>query len=223
MPVTRPNPHAPSSGKTVRRTQTERRTATERALLTAARRLIASRGVDRTSVADVGEAAGYSRGSVNHRFGSKQALLQRLARDTQQSVEATFRQSDVYPLTPSVPALDSMVALTEVYLEWVTTHESEARAFFAMWGSAFADEALVREEFGEFDHHFRDSFALLVRVGQANHSVRADVEPFAVSVAVVGMIRGIAAQWMITPDVLDLRSVRRTVELFIRETLGPPT
>src|SRR5947209_1778026 len=68
---------------TIRRTQQQRRDQAEAALLNAAAELIVEDGVHSLTLARVGERAGYSRGLVTHYFGSKQALLQRLAHATQ--------------------------------------------------------------------------------------------------------------------------------------------
>ena len=59
----------------VRRTQAERTAETRRRVLDAAAALVASHGAHAVSLAAVGEAAGYSRGIVNHHFGSKEGLF----------------------------------------------------------------------------------------------------------------------------------------------------
>jgi AcrR family transcriptional regulator len=56
-------------------TQAERVAASDKALLAAAIELIAERGYERTTLALIGERAGYSRGLVTQRFGSKEKLL----------------------------------------------------------------------------------------------------------------------------------------------------
>src|ERR1039457_5987046 len=68
---------------TARRTQHERRDQAEAALLNAAAELAVEHGVRSLTLARVGERAGSSRGIVTHHFGSKQALLERLALATQ--------------------------------------------------------------------------------------------------------------------------------------------
>ena len=55
----------------------------EAALLKAAEVLIAQQGITATSLAQIGERAGYSRGLVNHHFGNKDALIERLAEHAQ--------------------------------------------------------------------------------------------------------------------------------------------
>lgn len=52
-------------------------------MLNAAAELVIDEGVRSLTLARVGERAGYSRGLATHYFGSKQALLQRLAHATQ--------------------------------------------------------------------------------------------------------------------------------------------
>jgi AcrR family transcriptional regulator len=58
-----------------RRTQATRRKESDRRMLRAAARLFAERGVSGTSLADVGVAAGYSRGLPVERFRNKLGLI----------------------------------------------------------------------------------------------------------------------------------------------------
>src|SRR3954452_11802274 len=64
-----------------RRTQQERREEAERKVLAAATALIAQHGSRALTLAEVGEAAGYSRGIVSHHFGSRENLLRAVMRD----------------------------------------------------------------------------------------------------------------------------------------------
>lgn len=58
-----------------RRTQATRRKESDRRMLRAAARLFAERGVSGTRLADIGVAAGYSRGLPVERFGNKLGLI----------------------------------------------------------------------------------------------------------------------------------------------------
>src|SRR5579859_7195148 len=73
-----------SRGTPTRLTQPQRRAAAERRVLDATARLIAQGGSSMLTLADVGREAGYSRGIVTHHFGTKEALLARLAAAAQQ-------------------------------------------------------------------------------------------------------------------------------------------
>src|ERR1700730_11755062 len=59
-----------------RRTQRERTAESAQRLLDAAIKLIAEKGFDRTTAAEIGVRAGYSRSMVRARYGSKEALLE---------------------------------------------------------------------------------------------------------------------------------------------------
>ena len=66
------------------------RERTAQRLLDAAERLIAKRGFEATSIEDVAEAAGYSRGAFYSNFGSKNELFLELLRRDQQRANARF-------------------------------------------------------------------------------------------------------------------------------------
>ena len=82
-----------SEVKKKRRSQAERRGEAESRLVQAAWSLLAKNGYDGFTLADVGEAAGYSRGLPAHYFGRKEDLLALVA---QQVVDA-YRQGATDP------------------------------------------------------------------------------------------------------------------------------
>src|SRR6218665_3470496 len=77
-PSENPETLADPSRPRVRRTQAERVAESDRRLIEAAIRLIARVGYTHTTLESIGVEAGYSRGLVQHRFGSKERLLAEL-------------------------------------------------------------------------------------------------------------------------------------------------
>ncbi|QOV34176.1 TetR/AcrR family transcriptional regulator [Streptomyces ferrugineus] len=197
------------------RTKQERRDQAEQSLLAAASRLVARRGVDQTSVADVGTEAGYSRGLVNHHFGSKVALLQRVAHESQRGlvevVEALVGDE-----------LESLTVMIRSYLTWIHRNPDEARAFFAMWGAALPAESVLRDAFREFDVRIRTKIEEFVRAGQGHGKIRQDVEPAGVAAAITGLLRGTGAQLLLAQESLAFEEVCATCELFARRMLAVP-
>src|SRR5258708_3482259 len=61
------------------RTHAQRRDEAERRLLAAAVAIVSDRGIEGTTLADVGVAAGYSRGLPAHYFGRKSDLVAAVA------------------------------------------------------------------------------------------------------------------------------------------------
>jgi AcrR family transcriptional regulator len=207
--VTRPEPV-----RTERRSQQERRGRAEQALLDSASVLFARRGVDQTSLADIGEKSGYSRGLVNHHFGTKAALVERLARRKQSDFVEHLGDF-------SGDGIDVLVEVADAYLAMVARNSDATRAFFVMWGAALPAEAGLRPIFVTDDAQFRLGVESVVRAGQRKKTVVAQAEPAGVAVALVGMLRGIGAQFLVDPDGVDLAGARGACEQFIRNTLAP--
>ncbi|MEN3265204.1 TetR/AcrR family transcriptional regulator [Pseudonocardia sp.] len=201
-------------GRPRRRTQEERRNQAERALLDAAARLFARRGVDQTSLAEVGEEAGYSRGLANHHFGSKAALVERLAHRSQRDFVAGLGDIGGHELR-------ALLSMIQAYLAGVSENSGQTRAFFVVWGAALPAEAALRPVFVTDDARFRDGVEVLVRAGQAHRTIRAEADPAGVAVALVGLLRGTAAQFLIDPQGVDLDAAGATCKQFVRYTLDP--
>src|SRR5580704_7494596 len=123
---------------TDRRTQQQRRDQAETALLNAAAELVVEQGVHSLTLARVGERARYSRGLVTHYFGSKQALLQRLAHATQSGF--------VPGLDGMPPGLDRLLRLIDGYIGALSQLRMPNRAFLLLWAEAatVADLAQLR-------------------------------------------------------------------------------
>jgi AcrR family transcriptional regulator len=198
-----------------RRTQAERRQAAERALLAAAARLFARRGIDTVSLAEIGDEAGYSRGLVNHRFGSRAALVGRLA----ELAQTDFAHS--LPRPASGEEAGALLDLVGRYLGRVAGADTESRAFFVMWGASFPEDSPLRPVFIAGDRRFRDGVEALVRAGQEHGSINAGVDPGGVAVALVALLRGIAAQAVVDPAGVDTAAARTAAAAFIQAALTP--
>jgi AcrR family transcriptional regulator len=194
-----------------RRTQQERSSQAEKALMDAAETLFAQRGVDQTSLADVGQAAGYSRGLVNHHFGTKATLVERLARRTQSEFVGSHDDLDG-------DAIDVLVILVENYLAAIQGDGHAARAFFVMWGAALPSEATLRQVFAADDEQFRFGVEAILQAGKDKHTIAADVDPKAGAAALVGMLRGVAAQHLVDPAAVDLSAITTACTTFVRRS-----
>jgi AcrR family transcriptional regulator len=206
-----------STPTAVRRTQAQRRSEAEQALLDAAARLFARKGVDGTSLADIGLEAGYSRGLVTHYFGSRAALVKSLA--------ARVQQQFVSQLDPKDLGVEAILALLDAYLDRLSEGAAAGRAYFVMWGASFAQDAPLREVSADSDRRFRRGVEASVRAGQDAGLLRREVDAAAFSVAFVALLRGIGAQFVVAPDAVDLEAARRTGHELVRcylERRGEP-
>jgi AcrR family transcriptional regulator len=199
-----------------RRTQRQRRAETRAALLAAAAELVVESGVRSLTLARVGERAGYSRGIVTHHFGSKQALVDVLARATQSGF--------VPGIADLPPGLERLVRLVDGYIGELGEEGVASRAFLLLWAEA-ATASELSAIFRDRDEAFRADLRDDVTAGIADGTIRADLDPSDVAVAVVGQVRGIGMQRLLDPEAVDTQRLRRVVAEYWRAALsaGPRT
>jgi AcrR family transcriptional regulator len=197
----------------VRRTQQQRRDQAEAALLNAAAELVIEEGVHSLTLARVGERAGYSRGLVTHYFGSKQALLMRLAHATQSGF--------VPGLGGLPPGLDRLLRLIDGYIGALGQLRMPNRAFLLLWAEAATAADLARI-FRERDEAFRADLRADVAAGIADATIRPDVAAEEAAVAVLAQLRGIGLQRLVDSPAVDTERLRRSVTEHWRRALALP-
>ncbi|MEW5810472.1 MAG: TetR/AcrR family transcriptional regulator [Actinomycetota bacterium] len=168
--------------RTGRRTQAERRAETRQRVLDAATALVAAHGSRAVTVAAVGEAAGYSRGIVNHHFGSRGRLLEELIRYTQ--------RIDVP--TESADGLGRLTQFIEAYLTGMHERSPRSEAFLKLWTESTGSEPSLAPLFAERDAWFRELLERLITEGMADKSIRREIDPTIAAVAIIGLLRGTA-------------------------------
>ena len=197
-----------------RRTQAERRLLAKDGLLDATAELFAEQGAAETSLAQIGERAGYSRGLANHHFGSKSELIAQLA----ERVQTGF--TDSLEISESDNALDTILHIVRAYVGHGEVPSAELRALFVMWGASFPAGSSVIG-MAEADARTRATLATWVERGQDDGSVRASVQPAAVAATLTGMLRGVVAQRLVDPEAFDLPAVQAECERIVSASLAP--
>ena len=212
-----------TSPERLRRTQAERRNRSEEAILDAAAAVIAERGIDRASLTSIGTRAGLSRALPAHHFGSKDALVDRLAERAQErlgdAMVAAIEQSDVDGDEAS--ALDFLRFMVGAYLDLFVEPTADDVALVALWGAVIPAEASVAG-LVDADRRAVTGWAAVIARGQEDGSIRADVDPDAAGVTLLALTRGVAALLLIDPELVDLDAVRRTCDDWIATALAVP-
>lgn len=197
-----------------RRTQVDRRSEAEEALLDAAAALFAERGIVQTSLAEIGEKAGYSRGLANHHFGSKAELVERLARRSQDRFMGALERVE------GSTGLDEIVRTVDAYLRHFEKPTPEGRSLLVMWGATFPNGSSLAG-IADADGRARDAFARGIARGKRDGSISPQVDGRAFAVALLGLIRGVAAQFLTERDAVDTRAVRAQCRRFVTIGLSP--
>ncbi|ONI81449.1 TetR family transcriptional regulator [Actinosynnema sp. ALI-1.44] len=195
-----------------RRTQEQRRNTTRAALLEAAAELVVELGMRAVTLARVGERAGYSRGIVTHNFGSKQALLDALAKASQSGF--------VPGVGDMPPGLERLTALIEGYVNELGRDKVTGRAFLVLWAEAATTTSELSKVFRERDEAFRADLRDDVAAGIADGTIHADTDPSDVAVAILGQLRGIGMQRLLDPGAFDPHRLGRAVAQQWRRALS---
>lgn len=204
----------PLNGGGARRTQAERRTEARDGLLGATAELFAEQGVAETSLAQIGERAGYSRGLANHHFGSKSELIEQLV----ERVQTGFTNS--LEFSASDNALETILHIVAAYVGHSAVLTSELRALFVLWGASFSAESSVIG-MAEADARTRATLATWIERGQIDGSVSVDVQPAPMAAALTGMLRGVVAQRLVDPTAFDVAAMQRECQRMVSAGLTP--
>jgi AcrR family transcriptional regulator len=186
--------HAPKP----RRTHAERREEAEKRMLDAAVRIVAERGIDDLTLAECGEAAGYSRGLAAHYFGSKDALIAAIA----DHIVSNYVQRSRSGLRGKND-LEGFLDAVAFYIESGRNRVLELRAFHAVLGAALTHPELARA-IADVNRESVQSLASGLEICKKRGTVRADLDPQMQARTILATMRGVMTQWLLDPDGVDL-------------------
>lgn len=199
-----------------RRTQLERRAEAEQRLLIAARQIVARNGWVGMTLSQVGEEAGYSRGLATHHFGNKAGLLRALAGFVNSSF-MTLVEDKASQWQPGMAALKGFVG---VYLvrtdgDWVNT-----RALLALMSEAVTQDSETAQILAEYNRSVQQHLAGYIRAGIDNGEIRANVDPLAGALLILGTLRGTMLQVLLDPAGVDVGALHEQLLSFIENALA---
>jgi AcrR family transcriptional regulator len=185
-----------------RRTHAQRREQAEQRLLEAALAIVAERGSIRMTLAEIGEAAGYSRGLPAHRFGSKAGLLRSLVAYIGERFKA---EREGWP--KRAPGLDAIRGTISIYFSRRGPGWSTTRALLVMMTEGFMVSSALRADIAEYNRAALDYFENHIRYGVAHGEMAADTDPATTAVILLGAMRGAMMQWLVD-ERISLHRVR---------------
>lgn len=170
------------------RTQRERVAESTRRLLPAAVELIAEQGYERTTAAQIGERAGYSRAMVRRRYGSKEGLLQAL-------FDTELRPRFAPPADPRSTGLEQILYLVDQFIDFVESDEMVARAFFVLSFETGAQRLELRSAFREWFTEYETNMKRSLRTGKRDRTIRQDLDIDHEAQQFVSQCLGLAFRW----------------------------
>lgn len=199
-----------------RRTQPERVAESDRRILGAALRLVGERGYRGASLAAIGKAAGYSRGLVHERFGSKAGLLWALV---ERMVRVWNQESAALGATGRA-GVEALCDLLDNHRRAVAENRG-IRAFYALMFEALGPTPELRPEFSELHRRFRGDIERILTEGIAAGLIRGDIDPPSQAAILLGTQRGIAFQALLDPEGFSPDAAYEELKRNLRRELAP--
>lgn len=196
--------------------QQDRSHESTRRLLDAAAELVAERGYGEATLAAIGERAGYSRGLVSARFGSKENLMWALV---QRTTAAWFERLLAPPREAT--GREQLLAVVHMIGENVAADPLTLRVLERLIFAASGPVQALQKRFVASQRRMERSFADIFRRGVDDGSIRADIDPDLEAALLVAALRGISYQWFLYPDDVDIARLHAGLAVQLRDRLAP--
>jgi AcrR family transcriptional regulator len=180
------------------RTNRERTEESAYRLLMAAIELFADRGYERTTAAEIGTRAGYSRNMVRDRYGSKEALLQALfEREFSQRLLPALRRER------TGSGLELVLGQTDDLLTAIEEHPAVMRAGILLAFEGPIAIPLVSEWFEQLIANFQAEMVEHLDAGVLDGSVRTGLDHAREAEVYVSYGIGLCYRWVAQPTTFD--------------------
>lgn len=193
--------------KDKRRTHQQRSELSDKKMLAAAVDLILNKGTEKTTLKEVGEKAGYSRGLAGYRFGSKSGLFA----FTMQTL-GNFWLRYLTDVTKDKVGLQAINAATDIHFKVLDENFDNVRVFYILWFEALRDNADLQEIVSSINQRRHDDVVMWIK-SDANliekHAVSEDIASLYNSA-----INGIVYQYLLNPDDgIELRRLHENLKV----------
>jgi AcrR family transcriptional regulator len=195
-----------------RRTQAERREESDRRMLRAATELFAEHGVSGTSLADIGERAGFSRGLPAFRYGSKVGLIKALL----ESMEDRSYARRVVALEGK----HGLAALRAAIAHRVDTMRGSTAASSALYSVVIASLFSMpdlKPYIAAKNDGWRRNLAALLQDAHAAGEIRPDIDCDQQATIIHCLLRGLIIDHMIDPTTTTLQMIGSAVSRIIAD------
>lgn len=181
-----------------RMTHAERTHLSDTLMFEATIALIVERGIEKTTLKDVGESAGYSRGLAGYRFGSKGGLfnyvIKRIGDEWSQELRSVTRDK---------VGFEAIAASIDAHYQFCLDAPLARRAFYLLWFDAASITSDVRESMIKIHQRRHQDVVKWIQDGIDDGCVKATVDAEAVAQLFLATVIGILYHWMLQPEAVN--------------------
>ena len=181
-----------------RRKQAERSALSDQRMLDAAVRLIVEKGTAGTTLKEVGELAGYSRGLASARFGNKGALCAFIVRAVGEEWLATLGAA-----VKDKVGLGAICAALDAHYVFVSDGAERIRAFYSLWFDSIGPDAALKQVIANVHERRQRDVEAWIRNGIDQGEIPATVPVTTIAQQFCAAVIGIVYQWLVRPDATD--------------------
>lgn len=196
-------------------TQAQRTAISDRAMLDAAVELILEHGTDKTTLAAIGEKAGYSRGLATYRFGSKAGLFDEVCKSISRHWLDYLNEG-----VGEEYGVEAMCAALDAYFRFVSDLPREARVLQILYCAAASPKSEYQQTSVNLHQRQRDDVAEWIQRGIKDGSVRDDVSPESVAAQYIAYISGMTYLWLIHPTSVDFHKANEDMKKHLKLSLA---
>jgi len=164
-------------------------------------------GYQATSIDRIAKSAGLTKGAIYYHFKDKEDLLFAAVKNRVGQFERRVAAA-VTPVTDAVAALRS---LARICLEHATK-SNHRRFIVTLMIEALDNNARLSAQFQEMMRRFRTFLRGIIEAGQAQGTLRLDVDATTAATVYAGAVMGAEIQYYQDPEAVDLE---RTLNLFV--------
>lgn len=208
------DPERVTTAKKTRRKQADRTALSDARMYEAAVALIGEIGTHNTTLKDIGERAGYSRGLASHRFGSKEALFGNLVHD--------FNVKWASELALHVggrTGLSAFLAAVEAVEDFLIEQPAYMKAMYILWYESISSHNDVRTRLAEYHDTYRRDAQRWIEQGIAEGFIRPSVDAERYAVQFCSFIFGTIYQWLVAPEHIEIRETFQYYRHLVLEQL----
>jgi len=182
-----------------RMTQAERTALSDQRMFEAAISLINERGTQKTTLKEIGELAGYSRGLANYRFGSKDGLMHELF----VHFDGLWKKH-LGSYVQERSGIEAFLAAADALRDFLKQESGYMRAMYILWYESLGHESEIRTMLANHHDVYREDAADWVRQGIARGEIDPDIDAEQFAVQYCAFIFGAVYQWLVNSAALDL-------------------
>ena len=160
-------------------------------MLDVAIKLIVKRGTDKTTLKEVGEMAGYSRGLAGYRFGTKAGLFEFIVRSVAEEWLESLKRVSINKTGHA-----AIQAALQEHCRMCLDAPDHIRAFYILWFESIGVQSKVKDIIaGINDRRQKD---VIKWIKDSDYS--GGLSPEAIAAQFNASVLGIAYHWLANPD-----------------------